>query len=97
MSDSNPRFFPRRNWLGVAPAGLAASAASGVWARAYTSASANTPAPSEHSGGARTYNVRDFGPKGDGKALDAAAVQAAIDAWSRDQGGTVVVPAGDGA
>jgi polygalacturonase len=94
MRDPNPRFFSRRNWLGVAPAGLAASAASGVWAGDYSSASANAPGVSEHSGGARTYNVRDFGAKGDGKALDTAAVQAAIDACSRDQGGTVLVPAG---
>jgi polygalacturonase len=40
------------------------------------------------------YNVRHFGAKGDGAALDTAAVQAAIDACARD-GGVVVVPAGD--
>jgi polygalacturonase len=44
--------------------------------------------------GARTYNVRDFGAKGDGTTLDTAAVQAAIDACNKDQGGTVLVPAG---
>ena len=44
--------------------------------------------------GARTYNVRDFGAKGDGIALDTSAVQSAIDACNRDKGGTVLVPAG---
>ena len=44
--------------------------------------------------GARTYNIRDFGAKGDGVTLDTAAVQAAIDACANDQGGTVLVPAG---
>src|SRR5215813_13651940 len=44
--------------------------------------------------GARVYNVRDHGAKGDGKTLDTKAVQAAIDACNRDGGGTVLVPAG---
>jgi polygalacturonase len=52
------------------------------------------PAPSA-ARGARTYDVRDYGAKGDGIALDTAAVQAAIDACPRDKGGTVVVPSGD--
>jgi len=45
--------------------------------------------------GARTYNVRDFGAKGDGQTLDTSAVQSAIDACNKDKGGTVVIPAGD--
>ena len=44
--------------------------------------------------GIRTYNIRDFGAKGDGKTLDTAALQSAIDACNRDEGGTVLVPAG---
>jgi len=44
--------------------------------------------------GAHIYNIRDYGAKGDGKALDTAALQAAIDACTRDGGGTVLVPAG---
>ncbi|HTL43484.1 MAG TPA: glycosyl hydrolase family 28 protein [Vicinamibacterales bacterium] len=44
--------------------------------------------------GARTYNVRSFGAVGDGKAMDTRAVQAAIDACTRDGGGTVLVPEG---
>jgi len=45
--------------------------------------------------GARIYNVRSFGAKGDGATLDTAAVQSAIDACARDKGGTVLIPAGD--
>jgi polygalacturonase len=41
-----------------------------------------------------TYNIRDFGAKGDGTTLDTAALQSAIDDCHRDRGGTVLVPAG---
>jgi len=44
--------------------------------------------------GARVYNIRSFGAKGDMTILDTAALQAAIDACNRDGGGTVLVPAG---
>ena len=44
--------------------------------------------------GARVYNVRSFGAKGDGTTLDTAAVQSAVDACHKDGGGTVLVPAG---
>src|ERR1041385_900705 len=45
--------------------------------------------------GAKVYNVRDFGAVGDGKTLDTAAVQAAIDACTKHRGGVVLIPAGD--
>jgi len=40
------------------------------------------------------FNVRAFGAKGDGKALDHTAINRAIDAAARAGGGTVLVPAG---
>ncbi|HET7536537.1 MAG TPA: glycosyl hydrolase family 28-related protein [Candidatus Didemnitutus sp.] len=42
----------------------------------------------------RTYNVRDFGAKGDGAAKDTAAFQKALDTCAVNGGGEVVVPAG---
>lgn len=41
-----------------------------------------------------TYNVRDFGAKGDGKTLDSHAINEAIEAAARAGGGTVSFPAG---
>ena len=43
---------------------------------------------------AKSYDVREFGAKGDGKALDTAAIQKTIDAAAADGGGTVEVGAG---
>jgi polygalacturonase len=41
-----------------------------------------------------TYDVRAFGAKGDGVAIDSPAINAAIDAAAAAGGGTVVLPAG---
>jgi polygalacturonase len=43
---------------------------------------------------AATFNVRDLGATGDGKTLDTAAIQKALDAC-REAGGTVEFPAGN--
>ncbi|HEV2575663.1 MAG TPA: glycosyl hydrolase family 28 protein [Acidobacteriaceae bacterium] len=92
MNDSScsvTGLLTRRQWLGNAPAGAIALGLLG------TKTLKAQPAHASGSDlGARVYNVRDFGAKGDGKAMDTAAVQAAIDACARDGGGTVLVPAG---
>lgn len=82
MNSNDP--VSRRNWLGAMSA---ASLTSGLLA-------AQPAATPETAVGARVYNIADFGAKGDGKTLDTQAVQAAIDACRKDQGGTVLVPAG---
>jgi polygalacturonase len=43
---------------------------------------------------ARLFDVRTFGAKGDGRAIDSGAFNAAIAAAARASGGTVLVPAG---
>jgi hypothetical protein len=50
--------------------------------------------PGEDDLGASVYNIRKYGAKGNGVALDTAALQAAIDACHHDCGGKVLVPAG---
>jgi polygalacturonase len=92
MADPNDPFLSRRHWLGLVST---ASVGTGLLAPEPLGAqSATSPAGADKDLGARIYNVRDFGAKGDGTTLDTAAVQAAIDACHRDQGGTVLVPAG---
>ena len=83
MTYSDRESFSRRKWLGAGPASVLLAGAT-----------AQAQSDPDRDLGARTYNIRDFGAKGDGTTLDTAAVQAAIDACSRDHGGTVLVPAG---
>jgi len=88
MIDPGSQQLSRRQWFGLTPALAAAIAVPGK-------TSAATAETATGLVGARTYNVRDFGAKGDGKTLDTAAIQSAIDAAARDQGGIVLVPAGN--
>ena len=92
MINSNEVSLSRRKWLSLAGK---ASVGSGLIGAARTMG--QTGASSSGSGhdlGTRIYNIRDFGAKGDGVSLDTVAVQATIDACTKDQGGTVLVPAG---
>src|SRR6516164_8488714 len=84
----------RRQWVRAISAGGAAAAIGTASAAAFGQTAQRTSGADSADLGTRGYNIRDYGAKGDGKSLDTAAVQAAIDACAKDQGGTVVVPAG---
>ena len=85
----------RREWLGklALPATGAVIAAGILDAKPAEGARAK-PTPSNDDLGARVYNIRSYGAKGDKTTVDTAALQAAIDACTADGGGTVLVPAG---
>ena len=86
----------RSEWLErVSGPTVVASLGVGLLASRVAAQEPATEKPDDKLLGARVYNVREFGAKGDGATLDTAAVQAAIDACNRDNGGTVLVPAGD--
>lgn len=87
MSDKGS--ITRRQWLGKIS--MPAVTAGAV----LLSPDAQASAGKEDKTGSRTYNVHDFGAKGDGKTLNTAAIQKAIDTCFAGKGGTVVIPAGD--
>lgn len=92
MNKPHDQILSRRRWLGLA---ATASLGSGLLnGSSLAAGQRREPDGAGHDLGARIYNIRDFGAKGDGTALDTGAVQAAIDACNKDQGGTVLVPAG---
>ena len=86
--DGEIGLFTRRDSLTA----LAASLGLGLLSERQAGAAA-LPSTNRDNG-ARTYNIRDYGAKGDGAALDTAPVQAAVDACNADGGGIVLVPAG---
>jgi hypothetical protein len=87
--------FTRRQWLGrVPPSALAALLAGGFAEERGFASEQVKSGPGADDFGSRVYNIRQYGAKGDGTALDTAAVQAAIDACHQNGGGIVLVPAG---
>jgi polygalacturonase len=84
MSTENlRREFLKRAGAGLAGTGLAFQAGQGI-----AHAAASPP-------GAGSFDVRTFGATGDGKTLDTAAINKAIEAASAAGGGTVLFPAGN--
>jgi polygalacturonase len=80
----------RRDLLKLSGLGLASAAA--VTMPAWASAKSAAPAPV--SGTPGVLDVHAFGATGDGKTLDTAAINKAIETASAAGGGTVVFPAG---
>lgn len=67
-----PKHLSRRTWIGrVSLPALTAAGASLLGLRATASPAAGGD---KTRGGSRTFNVQDFGAKGDGKTLDTRAL-----------------------
>src|SRR5262245_10468135 len=90
-------YLPRRKWFRQVSMPLIGTTLSSGLLGAHGDAAdqSNSPAGNDKDVGARVYNIRDYGAKGDGTTLDTAPVQAAIDACAGDKGGTVLIPAGN--
>lgn len=84
--------WSRREWLARVPLPLGSALAGAIVGARPILAQQRESRPADR--GAHTYNIREFGAKGDGTALDTGALQAAIDHCTADGGGTVLVPAG---
>jgi hypothetical protein len=92
INEAEDNSLSRRKWLGTAAFSAITLAGAGL----INKAAANPLTPNDDKlAGARMYNVRDHGAKGDGTNLDTTAIQSAIDKCFHDKGGTVLIPAGD--
>jgi len=95
QSSPSNGLFTRRQWLGrVPPSAVAALLVGGISTERESASAQVKGGPDADDFGARVYNIRKYGAKGDGIALDTTALQTAIDACHQDGGGTVLVPAG---
>jgi Pectate lyase superfamily protein len=95
QSVSASRTLTRRQWLGhVPPSAIAAVLGAGLSGERGRALQPTQHNATDEDSGARVYNIRRYGAKGAGIALDTAALQAAVDACHQDGGGTVLVPAG---
>jgi len=86
------RLLTRRKWFEqISGPAVAATVAAGFATPAFAS---EPTGAGKLLAGAAIFNVREHGAAGDGRTLDTAAVQSAIDACAAEGGGTVLVPAG---
>ncbi|GGA60692.1 exo-poly-alpha-D-galacturonosidase [Edaphobacter acidisoli] len=93
MHSEQNSLWTRRQWLTKAPVtALAGAAAAGMLPDQAVASPLSSH--SNNDFGARVYNVRDFGAKGDGVSIDTAAVQRTINTCAQDNGGIVLIPAG---
>jgi hypothetical protein len=91
---NNTGRLSRRSWLSrISVPAISVVGASLIGTNAIAAPS-NEQEDDKHTG-VGVFNILDYGAVGDGKTLNTAAIQAAIDACFNDKGGTVLVPAGD--
>jgi polygalacturonase len=93
-SASEKSLFSRREWFGKVAVPTTGAVIASAFLDGSAAAAREKPAASTDDLGARVYNIRSYGAKGDKTTLDTVAMQAAMDACAGDGGGTVLVPAG---